>query len=144
MNPYALATLEMVLAIARRNGADEVRLISGSYPRMIVGNNIQLIDGPELSTSMIRAIHQGCLSLSGSATPKFQATSVYRFVSATLGPVNCKFSLRGDVDVALLSLFPEDNEFELVQVKGPVNPPTLRAEASIDKVSRVDGEGGPP
>jgi hypothetical protein len=127
MKDYALVTLERILAIARRNGADELRLISGRYPMMVVKNMNKFIDGPELPATMIRDIHHVCLALAASEIPTSEATFAYRFVSPTLGTVSCMYTLRGGKKS--LSLFPEGGVSEEVESAGRGKPPTLSAEA---------------
>jgi hypothetical protein len=128
---YALATLERILPIARRNGADEVRLISGRYPMFVAGTENKTIEGPELSATMIRDIHQACLALGADELPESGAALAYRFVSKTMGAMRCVYTFHGSA--RSLSLFPESDASETVDFKGRRKPPALRAEAKPDE-----------
>jgi hypothetical protein len=137
MNP-ALATLEQYLAIARQLRANEVRLVSGQAPQFIVGGQVRRVGQPTLSVAMVRDVHLACLTMAQSEIPASDATFAYRMVSASLGLVSCKYTLRRRART--LSLVVEGQAKEVVEAGAGGNPPALRAEAKVERKRRGDGE----
>ena len=130
MTEFGLANIEYFLQIARRGGAEELRLMSGRAPMIIVGGAGRFVDGPELSATMIRDLHQACLALAESEIDEPGATFAYRMASHRLGTVRCAYTLRGKA--RSLSLFPEDGAPETIESKDNRRPPVLRAEAKVE------------
>ena len=134
MSDIFLANIERFLGIARRGGAEELRLMSGRTPMIVAGGAGRFVDGPELSATMIRDLHQACLALAESEIDEPGATFAYRMASARLGTVRCAYTLRGKA--RSLSLFPEEGAPETIDSKDNRRPPVLRAEAKLERKAR--------
>ena len=148
MTGLAHSTLERLLAIARRNGASEVRLISGRRPVIVVADRVRYLSEPEgytdleryfgeaeLTGSRIRDIHLACLTMAAAEIPATDATLAYHMVSKTFGVIRCEYTLSREARTLLL--IPDGDAAESVLVSGHRNLPPLRAAAEVDPVRRT-------
>ena len=150
MKAIALDALEKILAIAKRNGASEVRLISGQRPVMVVATQVQYSTEPELyfgqvelTASMIRDIHLECLTMARGEVPASGSTLAYRMVSEVFGPLRCEYTLLGGART--LSLIPDGDETGNVLIGSNRHPPPLRDAAEVDPThSDNTGENSKP
>ncbi len=127
MSINIVAILDTLLAQARRERAEEVRLLSDLHPVLVAGGNTRSALGYELGAMTIYGIHSECLARSERADLEFRSSAEYHFRSELFGAVRCKYASRGNV--ISLSMFLEELESEVVPAKRTRKPPSLRAEA---------------
>src|SRR5258706_11277392 len=126
-----VAFSDRLLGPAKRERAEEVRLLSGVHPLLVSRGVTHQTLGFELRGPTLHAIHSECLARSERMDLEFRADAEYHFTSPELGAFRCKYS--SSTGVVSLSIYPDETSSEVEAANRPKRPPGLRAEADPPK-----------
>ena len=127
MKNHAVQLLTSVLAQAKREGAAEIRFVSGMWPALVDKSGPHFVNVASLSQEAVRNLHQECLSLAGESGLLSRAKASYTMYVPKLGRFLCSYQLRGNV--ASLTLRPDADAAEAIDAVRPRKRPSFRAEA---------------
>lgn len=132
MDAIAERQLNSMLVVARKEGATELRLVSGSVPMLVVKDEVRSLAWQELTATMVQKIHLTCLRTANEETPAGDMAIAYRLRSKRVGSMRCAYAIRGRGRV--LRIFLEDDPAdETVAGNHQPSPGRWPAEAQIEK-----------
>ncbi len=127
MSVNVVAILDTLLEQARRERAEEIRLLSDLHPLFMSHGVSRSALGFELPATTVYALHSECLARSERLDLEFRSQAEYQFSAPGVGIFRCKYT--SSSNVVSLSIYPDNTSPEMEAAIRPRKPPELRAEA---------------